>query len=304
MARHWTDKYSYVTGVVRLPDLAYVALVEDKLSKERIPHSFFSEWDAGSWRGDGIAKKWDTVSMCICQVPVEQGLALGPKGEIFCVGSGDIHEETVATGSQSPENRGPLRAIRSIGGRAFVVGMDRQAYRRDGRSTWVAIDQGARPDSKNSKTVGFESVDGFGANDIYAVGWDGAIWHYNGTTWTEIASPTNLVLTNVCCAGDGKVYATGRRGLLLCGQGPVWEVVEHESMDDDIWGLAWYRGCLYLATNRSVFVLSRDRRLTRVYFGSDPPRTCFHLSTGAGVLWSIGPKDVMSFDGFVWSRID
>ena len=59
-------------------------------------------------------------------------------------------------------------------------------------------------------------------------------------------SPTNLVLTAVCCAGDGNVYATGRRGLLLKGRKNTWEVVKHDSTKLDLWGMAWYgqRQCL------------------------------------------------------------
>jgi hypothetical protein len=54
---------------------------------------------------------------------------------------------------------------------------------------------------------------------------------------------------------------------------------------------------------RDVFRLDGDR-LARVDFGEDKPSSYFALSSADGILWSIGPKDIMAFDGQLWTRID
>jgi len=36
----------------------------------------------------------------------------------------------------------------------------------------------------------------------------------------------------------------------------------------------------------------------------DKPATCLRLTAADGVMWSIGAKDVLSFDGKTWTRID
>lgn len=300
MSGHWTDKFSFLTGAVRFHDLGYLILTDDSINQTDIPHSQFVTWDAGRW-GNAGQKNWTTVSACICKHPTEQMVAIGPYGEVMVIGGGDIHEEEIGDGEDSPNLRGPLRHVRCIGERAYAVGMNRQVYRRDGVDQWNLIDQGMRPG--NEGVVGFESVDGFSEEDIYAVGWEGEIWHYNGNIWNRIESPTNLILTDVCSGGNGRVYACGRLGLLLQGRFNQWEIIEHESLTEDIWSLAWFNGELYLATMRALYVL-QGGQLVPVVFGEDVPSSCFHLRTAQGVLWSIGKKDVMAFDGKQWLRID
>ena len=300
MSGHWTDKYSFTTGAVRFHDLGYLILTDDSIDQTDIPHSQFITWDAGQW-GNAGQKSWTTVSACICKHPTEQMVAIGPYGEAMLIGGGDIHEEEIEDGEDSPNLRGPLRHVRCIGDRAYAVGMNRQVYRRDGVNQWNLIDHGVRPE--NDVVAGFESVDGFSEVDIYAVGYEGEIWHYNGSVWNRIESPTNQILNDVCCSENQKVYACGRLGLLLQGRFDQWEIIAHNSLTEDIWSLAWFNDELYVATMRSLCVL-RGGQLVPVVFGEDVPSSFFHLTTTKGVLWSIGKKDVMAFDGKQWTRID
>jgi hypothetical protein len=182
--------------------------------------------------------------------------------------------------------------------------MHRQAYRRDGAKKWTCIDESMRPPSGKGEVAGFEAVGGFSEKEIYAAGWDGMIWLYDGKKWKELDSPTNVILTNLCCAEDGNVYICGRKGMLLRGRKNKWEIVKHESGEMDLWGLEWYSGKLYLASMRHVFILAKDDSLEKVRMGGDPAETAYHLSAADGIMWSIGAKDAMSFDGKTWTRID
>jgi len=305
MSGHWTDLFSYITGVVRYHDLAYLSLVNDEIAAAKGDHTFFSEWDRGTWRGTNLEQvDWTTVGAVVCKHPIEQGIFLGLWGEILCIGSGNVHQEKILQGAEdSPENRGPMRGIGCIDGKAYAVGMNRQAYRRDDENLWVCIDQSARDPNVESSVTSFEAIDGLSVSEIYSVGRRGEIWLYDGSHWEPKDSPTNIILTNICCAENGTVYVCGRLGTLLQGRKENWELIEHDSTDEDFWGIAWYDEELYLSTMRYVYVL-RDNKLVRVDFGLDIPSTCFHLSVADGVLWSIGAKDVMMFDGKQWARID
>jgi len=302
MSKVWPG-FHVATGAVRRKDLAYMAIVNDKLAEQRKPNSFFMEWAAGTWGKAGDVK-WSTVSMAVSRVPKEQMCAVGEHGEVKMYGSKDDHLEQIADGKISPKGRGTMRCVRAIEGRIYAAGMDRQVYRRDGENVWACLDESMRPPKDSEDVVGFESIDGFSAKDIYAVGWQGAIWRYDGKKWKQLDSPTNTILTGVCCAGDGNTYACGRRGLLLRGKGNAWKLVEHEATKQDFWGVAWFGGKLYLSSLRQVFTLEAADELKPVDMEDDPAESAYHLSTADGTLWSIGQGDIMAFDGKAWSRIE
>ena len=201
-----------------------------------------------------------------------------------------------------PKKRGPLREIRGIAkGRAYAVGTCRQAYVRDGEDQWRCIDQSAQGGDTPITDTSFESIDGFSEQEIYTVGWEGEIWKYDGSVFTQQNSPTNLALHKVRCAPDGFAYACGQLGTLLRGRDDQWEVIEHGSTREDLWGMEVFDGQLYVSSNHLVYRLE-DGKLTPVDFGDDAPRTCYHLSAADGIMWSIGAKDVMEFDGSNWTR--
>lgn len=302
MAGHWTDMFSFATGVLRNRSTGYVVLSDDNLNSQKVPHSGFVVWHNNQWM-DGGRTNWPTAGVAVIRSPAEQLCAVGLYGDVLLLGSGDRHEEQIGAGGELPKMRGPLRGVRTIGGKVYVVGMNCQAYRRDNVNVWVNIDRGARPDLENRQIVGFEAVDGFSDKEIYAAGWDGEIWVYDGSMWRQADSPTNLVLTGLCCAQNGVAYATGRRGLLLRGRDNQWEIIEHSNIIDDIWGVAWFNNKLYLATANALYTLEGDN-LHLVDMGKDPPKTCYCLSAADGVLWSIGAKDIVAFDGNEWTRID
>jgi hypothetical protein len=293
---------SVSTGVVRYADLAYALGTNDKRAQAREPHTIIYLFDAGEV--GGLELTWMACSATVCKLPEERLIVLGEVGFVQALGAGaSIEEQPVSDGELSPKGRGPLREVRGIaGGRAYAVGTARQAYRRDGPGNWVCIDQTAQTKDMDPTEVSFESIDGFAENDIYAVGWEGEIWHYDGSRWSPIESPTNLALYKVRCAGDGYVYAAGQSGTVIRGRAEDWEVISPDTTNEDIWGLEWFDGSLYVSTVHLIYRLDGDE-LVRVVFGSDIPRTCYHLSAADGVMWSFGAKDIMAFDGTSWSRV-
>ncbi|MCY1299630.1 hypothetical protein D9M69_462900 [compost metagenome] len=293
---------SISTGAVRYSYLGYLLLTQDDLVVEGVPHSMLFTLNRGNWGAQNL--QWMACSGSVIHVPNERFLALGEEGFVWAIGGGESKEEDpVGDGELSPETRGPLREIRGIcRGKAYAVGTCRQAYVRDESNVWRCIDQTAQTAVADITNTSFESIDGFSEQEIYTVGWEGEIWQYDGTRFVQIESPTNLALYKVRCGADGYVYACGQLGILLRGRGNKWEVIDHESTVEDLWGMEYFNEKLYVSSTHFVYALENGK-LERVDFGEDIPGTCYHLSAADGIMWSIGAKDVMEFNGEAWKRI-
>lgn len=289
------------SAAIRNRNLIYILSGEEELNAKGLPNTAFLMFDDGELKFVEL-EKWSAISVCVARQPKEQMVAIGEDGTAAVWGSGEALTERIGAGDDHPGRRGPLREVRTIGGRVYACGMDRQVYRREAANRWRCIDQGIAAAPAAEDVFGFESIHGFSEEDITAVGWHGEIWHYDGKGWERIDSPTNLILTRVFCAGDGNVYACGQRGMLLRGRGRRWQVIEHGATREEIWDLQWFEGRLYLATMRMLYTLADDR-LEPVDTGEETPATCHQLDAADGILWSVGAKDILQFDGRLWTRI-
>lgn len=291
---------SIATGVVRHSDLCYLIATHDQATSEGYSDSIlFTLYRETLYAG---VVPWLACSGTVCHIPAERYLMLGSHGSVEASGGGTKNEEAIANCGVDPRKRGPLREIRGIAnGRAYAVGTCRQAYVREDENLWRCIDQSAQIGDTLITDTSFESIDGFNEQEIYTVGWEGEIWKYDGSLFSQQNSPTNLALYKVRCAADGFAYACGQLGTLLRGRDNQWEIIEHESTTEDLWGMEFFDGQLYVSSTRFVYQLL-DGKLKPVDFGDEIVRTCYHLSAANGIMWSIGSKDVMEFDGLNWKR--
>ncbi|MEQ9728462.1 hypothetical protein ABRP29_22760 [Pseudomonas sp. WHRI 8822A] len=291
--------YRFRSGAVRYNDLSYVLCIDPGLAEEQLPHTAFYALDAGDWCMFDIGR-WNAHSICITQSPKDQAVALGEHGNIRVMGNDDDYDEQIACPGVTLSI---MREIRNIGGFAYVCGMDRQVFKRESPGNWMVL-HGDMPEQPAKDMVfGFESIHGYSEQDIYAVGWYGEIWHFDGKTWKNCASPTNINLTRVCCADDGWVYACGMHGILLKGKNDQWETIDQEATDSDLWDLEWFAGKLYISTLHALYWLNGDQ-LELVDFGDLIPNSCHSLSSADGLLWSIGENDILAFDGTSWARVE
>ena len=197
--------------------------------------------------------------------------------------------------NNSPEY-GSFRSISSIDGQAYGIGTSGLVYRYEKKSSWTNLGKGI------DRSFSGQGIAGFSENDIYAVGLHGLIYHFNGQSWRQITTPTNLNFNTVVCGGDGYVYAAGQSGEIICGRNNLWETITPEDLNEDIWGLAWFNETLYASTFNRV-IERQENDFTDVDFGNCTPLSYYQLSSGEGTLWSIGEKDVLAFNGTEWKKV-
>jgi hypothetical protein len=295
----YSDIGSYVIGDVTSAANGALVLSSDEMNARNVANSVFLEWTGAAIRPLS-PKRIHTKYLSFIQATGEL-IAVGEYGRGVVFVDGRARDDSVTTSGSDPENRGPLRGGVTIDADVIVVGLHRQVYRRVA-GAWSTMEDGLPPVPKGT-VAGYEAVTAFSSKEIYAAGWDGEMAAYDGATWRQIDSPTNLLMVAMCAAGDGQVYACGRRGLLVRGRGDEWEVVDHQSTVDDLWSVRWFQGALYASSMRTVYRFENGK-FVPTDASSTGATTFYSLSSCPDVLWSVGPKDVVAFDGVQWQRID
>lgn len=296
---HWT-KDNAVTGVHVLPDAAIaLALANDEMVQARAPMSYITVRMGDQW-GDAGGTAWDSIALTGISQPRRQLVLIGPTGEVYVTGSGDRHEEEIVDGTFTPKTLGLMRDVTTLDGTVFACGMKRQVYRRDIDGSWHCISQSI---AGGPGVCGFEAIDGFSATDLYVVGWAGEIWHGGESQWQRCDSPCGDVLIDVCCGGDGVVYAIARGRTLVTGRSGRWSA-QPIDLPVELTSLCWFGDRLHASSTRDVFTLEPGGRFVPVAIGPDVPETCGELSTNGTVLVAAGARDVFAFDGARWTRID
>jgi hypothetical protein len=81
-----------------------------------------------------------------------------------------------------------------------------------------------------------EGVWGASASDVFAVGMEGTILHYDGAAWRAMQSPTTETLMDVWGTSPEDVFAVGHGGTILHYDGTVWRAME-SGTDANLWGV-------------------------------------------------------------------
>jgi hypothetical protein len=115
------------------------------------------------------------------------------------------------------------------------------------------VDESTHPEPPPPLTTkNLRAVWGTGPADVWAVGDNGTILHFNGKAWTPSPSGTEENLTSVIGTGPASVWVSGEKGAILHWDGAVWRQVSAEadttlvnlwaSGPDDVWGVGVNNG--------------------------------------------------------------
>jgi hypothetical protein len=293
MPKRFADKNLIVGGAARFKDLLYVAIRQRNLVKEEVNHSRFIGYYRGEWL-KAADKNWTSVAICVAKKPAEKVVAVSENGEVMTYVSQTITDEVIQPRPVV------LRGMSVVEGYPIACGMNRQVYKRTAENSWVPMHA---PAPEGDRPSGFEDIAGLRLDEIYAVGWNGEIWQWNGKAWRNRNSPTNVILTGLYCVADGQVYICGQEGTLIRGRNNSWDLIDTGEITADFWNVHWFNDTLYISTMSKLYQV-RGTEVSAVDFGADAPQTCYWLTDADGVMWSLGSDDIFSFDGKKWTRIE
>jgi len=284
----------FVDGCVIEKDYVYVTSRLDDVDPNRHEHSRLFFDYRGKWFSHDL--EWNVRSVCVRRATgPRQCCALSIQGEVeYQTTAGATCEQISGAGIR--DGAGAMTEIREIGQTLFACGFGGQVYRKT-RNRWRSISAGLM---KMRRVPDITSIDGRSATDLYAVGFFGRIFHFDGRRWREIESPTKANLERVRVHGR-RVYACGKAGTLLAGDRNGFTMYQAPNADD-LWGLCVHRGAVYASGLEELYRFGK-KAFTRIDTGLERALTFYRLDARDGVLWSFGPKDLLTFDGVSWARV-
>jgi len=237
----------------------------------------------------------------VARKPLSQGLLVERylvDGEVWAAGGGREGDEEQI----DPGNMPMTQRIKCINDYAYSVGGARSIYKRVDLGQWVKLDSGF-PEEEATSEQGFEDMDAFSESDMYAVGGDGDIWHYDGTIWMQEGFPSNMQLNTVTCAGDGYVYVSGMGGTLWRGRNSTWERLYLGNYTIPWNDVLWFEDKLWLASDymlriwngKELVPVTDDKGQELNYSG--------HMDAYDGLLVVAGSNRVMAYQNGKWRAL-
>lgn len=197
---------------------------------------------------------------------------------------------------------GFLLALKYIGNHLYTCGSQNQVLKQvDGN--WIKIDQGIYSPLEDEVDRSLNALDGFSEEDIYAVGDDGHIFHWNGNIWKSVDSPTNLSFYSILCTSTKDIYIAGAGGLIFKrALNQSWIDLNIDKLtNESIESLVEYKGSIYAACHEALLRID-DNKLSIVNIPLKGKHSFDALSTNLEILWCVGDESVLAFDGIAWSR--
>jgi hypothetical protein len=228
-----------------------------------------------------------------------------PKGSVCFLGRRGKYVEMVRTVRRDEvridtRKAGYLMDMRLIGDRLFAVGGQNIVVTQKG-SNWSRIDKGIFSPIGATVDRGLNAVAGFNQDDIYAVGLGGAIWHYEGTNWNAIDSPTNVTLKSVACVGDKIIIGAGAGIVLIGDRKGGWQILQDDAVTrGSIEAIVPFQGSLMLGTDSDLISL-KGNKLEKVAVKTELPLSFLSLDVAEDVLWTAGDELVGRYDGKKWT---
>jgi hypothetical protein len=289
------------------------------------------------FRNGVVPNKWNGKEFEACVTSIALYLSHLEAFPLFCYLSaeGDVilnnrpdypREKIIGAGISSPDSLyGRMSHLRQIGKNLYACGDGGQIYRRDdaefGKGAWTPLApkllqrlsdrlaaMQAAPGSPEARAKIYFCVNGPSEQEIYICGAHGVILCWDGHAMHEVPSGTTASLINILVRDERTIYICGRDGTLLRGnRHDGFLAVPGFGGGQGFTSMTLCGGKLYLGSNsspRGLFVYDGGLPM-RVSCGMVPDIEDVNVIDSADdVLWVVGSKDLLRFDGKSWERID
>jgi hypothetical protein len=253
---------------------------------------------------NGVWKYFDLENLAIRSAasrpaPARGTFLLAKDGTVVLITPEGRSREGIPDAGTGPGKLGYVSVIREIGGDFFACGVKGQVYKRQG-TDWIHFDEGVRNPADGAPPPSLYGIDGISPSDIYVVGENGSIWHWDGSRWARELAPATDTLRWVRTFASDRVFACGRNGTFLRRASKEWESLSDPHIRTHFWCLEEFEGNIYLAGADGLYRYD-GKALKPIDTGLTPKLDGNRLYANDGVLWSIGMERLGFFDGKKWT---
>lgn len=241
-------------------------------------------------------------------------VGMSQNGEVHFIFENTTPQEKIpgaGVGVEDSQGLGYVSAIKQIGDHLYVCGSCAQVYKRVSANNWVHIDEGILQSPDVDEAILLYKIDGAHENAIYVIGLHKRLpklFFWNGEIWKDIKLPKlEGALTDIYIESETRVWVCGWNGLLVGNSIDGFKNLSTSKTLPRFYSLCKFNEYIYLASALKLFMYNPNQPelgIQEVEIGLVPEVEDFHvINSTEGVLWSIGIKDIVKFDGEKWERI-
>lgn len=178
----------------------------------------------------------------------------------------DIDEFISGVDGISPSINKVVRVGKSV----YAIGSPDRIYKRLGVNKWedhvsnFDMPSGLYDKNKDVRLhtaihARFWDLAGFSEQDMYVVGRNGSVCHYNGSKWERITFPADSDLLTVVCGGDDQVYITDNNCSVWVGRNSTWKKLVEEDMSLSFFDSAWFDDRMWFTNDYGLWVLESEK---------------------------------------------
>lgn len=255
---------------------------------------------------------WAVISTCL--VPAtstapRQACSLSEEGDVeFYSSAGSKTEKINGAGAGNAEGgRGHMTRIRHIGYTLYACGYAGQVYKRQNEK-WERFDAGIEdkiPASFNTNDNPLDLIDIHGLHeaDIYTVGSDGFIAHYDGNKWSVLSSATDACLYGILVQSESEVWIAGSNGTVLRGSAKSgFKLINRRMLDCDFYSIARFNNDYYIGASDGLYIITHEQ-IMRVDL-SEQLIEVDSVEEKNGALWALSSGKLIKYDGITWKSIE
>ena len=254
------------------------------------------EFAHNTWRTRGDVP--DVAHTMVCLPDLRRTPLVVTRGGVRALdGGADVGPESGSTAS------GFLTDLRNIGGRYYCCGIGGCVQVRTAGS-WEPVGALSSHPASEYGLVLLNAVAGLSSSNLVVVGTHGLIFHWNGSRWAELESPTHGALHGVLAIDEQRLFVCGEDGALYLGRTHGWRRLSPARPGVTYRDLAYCGGQLYILSNEpKLYTLNSLGRLEDVADQVPALRTVAAISASANTLWAVSGHCVLRFEAGVWAEV-